>query len=78
MRPITDLQRRIAPFQVISDYQPAGDQPEAIEELAKRINADTNLSLVNGYPKDTPINLINAFDDIKNIELPSLMHIIIT
>jgi excinuclease ABC subunit B len=39
MRPVTDLQRRVAPFEVISDYQPAGDQPEAIEELARRINA---------------------------------------
>ena len=39
MRPVTDLQRRVAPFQVISDYQPAGDQPEAIEELARRISA---------------------------------------
>ena len=39
MRPVTDLQRKVAPFQVISDYVPAGDQPEAIEELAKRINA---------------------------------------
>ena len=39
MRPVTDLQRKVAPFQVISDYQPAGDQPQAIEELARRINA---------------------------------------
>ena len=39
MRPITDLQRRVEPFQVISDYVPAGDQPAAIEEIVKRINA---------------------------------------
>lgn len=39
MRPVTDLQRRVAPFEVVSDYQPAGDQPEAIEELVRRINA---------------------------------------
>jgi excinuclease ABC subunit B len=39
MRPVTDLQRRVAPFQVIADYQPAGDQPEAIDELARRIQA---------------------------------------
>ncbi len=37
MRPITDLQRRVEPFQVISDYVPAGDQPEAIAEISKRI-----------------------------------------
>jgi excinuclease ABC subunit B len=39
MRPISDLQRRVEPFQVISDYVPAGDQPAAIAEIAKRINA---------------------------------------
>ena len=39
MRPISELQRRVEPFQVISDYVPAGDQPEAIEEIAKRFNA---------------------------------------
>lgn len=39
MRPISDLQRKVHPFQVISDYVPAGDQPQAIEEIASRINA---------------------------------------
>ncbi len=39
MRPITDLQRRVEPFQVISDYIPAGDQPEAIENIVRRIAA---------------------------------------
>ena len=39
MRPISELQRRVEPFQVISEYVPAGDQPEAIEEIAKRFNA---------------------------------------
>ena len=38
-RPITDLQRTVAPFQVVSDYTPSGDQPQAIEELARRIQA---------------------------------------
>src|SRR6187402_35812 len=38
MRPVTDLKRRVAPFQVISDYQPAGDQPAAIEEIDQRIS----------------------------------------
>jgi excinuclease ABC subunit B len=37
MRPITDLERRVAPFEVISDYVPAGDQPTAISEIAQRI-----------------------------------------
>ena len=39
MRPVTDLQRKVAPFEVISDYIPAGDQPAAIEEIARRIDA---------------------------------------
>ena len=38
MRPVSDLQRKVSPFQVISDYVPAGDQPTAIEEIVRRIN----------------------------------------
>jgi excinuclease ABC subunit B len=38
MRPVSELQRKVSPFQVISDYVPAGDQPTAIEEIARRIN----------------------------------------
>ena len=34
-----ELTRIASPFQVISDYVPAGDQPQAIEEIAQRINA---------------------------------------
>ncbi|MFI7582480.1 excinuclease ABC subunit UvrB [Kocuria sp. M1N1S27] len=33
------INRVVAPFEVISDYVPAGDQPRAIEELATRIGA---------------------------------------
>jgi excinuclease ABC subunit B len=39
MRPVTDLERRVAPFDVVSDYEPSGDQPAAIAEIAKRIKA---------------------------------------
>jgi len=39
MRPVTDLQRAVAPFEVISDYQPSGDQPTAIADLSARIQA---------------------------------------
>ena len=39
MRPVTDLQRTVAPFEVISEYEPAGDQPTAIAELAQRVRA---------------------------------------
>ena len=39
MRPVSDLQRKVNPFQVISDYVPAGDQPQAIKEIVRRIKA---------------------------------------
>jgi len=38
-RPTTDLERTVAPFEVISDYIPAGDQPAAIAEIERRIMA---------------------------------------
>ncbi|HEV2797655.1 MAG TPA: excinuclease ABC subunit UvrB, partial [Nocardioides sp.] len=38
MRPVTDLQRRVAPFKVVSDYEPSGDQPAAIAEIVERMN----------------------------------------
>ncbi|TBN56704.1 excinuclease ABC subunit UvrB [Glaciihabitans arcticus] len=31
--------RSVRPFEVISDYTPSGDQPQAIKELAQRVNA---------------------------------------
>src|SRR5690606_30992336 len=39
MRPVTDIERTVAPFKVVSEFQPAGDQPEAIEEIVRRISA---------------------------------------
>src|SRR5437868_15549716 len=39
MRPTTDLQRTVAPFRVVSDFEPSGDQPHAISELARRVDA---------------------------------------
>jgi excinuclease ABC subunit B len=38
MRPVTDLERRLAPFKVEADYQPSGDQPAAIKEITQRLN----------------------------------------
>ncbi|HLL07808.1 MAG TPA: DEAD/DEAH box helicase family protein, partial [Nocardioidaceae bacterium] len=37
MRPVSDLERRVAPFAVRADYDPSGDQPEAINDLERRI-----------------------------------------
>ena len=35
MRPVTDLERRVAPFHVQSEYVPSGDQPAAIKEITR-------------------------------------------
>ena len=37
MRPVTDLERRVAPFEVKSEYTPSGDQPAAIKEIVRRV-----------------------------------------
>src|ERR671938_597355 len=39
MRPTTDLQRTVAPFRVVSEFEPSGDQPQAIAELARKVKA---------------------------------------
>ena len=39
MRPVSQIERRVAPFEVVSPYQPSGDQPTAIDELERRIRA---------------------------------------
>ncbi|TDP91940.1 excinuclease ABC subunit B [Labedaea rhizosphaerae] len=38
-RPVGDIPRVDGQFKVVSDYQPAGDQPAAIQELTKRLKA---------------------------------------
>jgi excinuclease ABC subunit B len=39
MRPIGDIPRASGEFRVVSEYQPAGDQPAAIDELERRLRA---------------------------------------
>ncbi|GAB3257479.1 excinuclease ABC subunit UvrB [Kineosporia babensis] len=48
MRPVTDLKRTVAPFTVVSEYQPSGDQPAAIAELAKRVKAGDEHTVLLG------------------------------
>ena len=36
-RPVGEIERTGRPFEVISSYQPAGDQPAAIDELERRV-----------------------------------------
>ncbi|MDO5453360.1 MAG: excinuclease ABC subunit UvrB [Corynebacterium sp.] len=37
-RPVGDVERAEGEFQVVSDFQPSGDQPAAIKELDERLN----------------------------------------
>ncbi|MFJ3215766.1 excinuclease ABC subunit UvrB [Kitasatospora sp. NPDC086801] len=37
MRPITSIERSVTPFEVVSPFQPNGDQPAAIAELERRV-----------------------------------------
>jgi excinuclease ABC subunit B len=47
VRPVTDLQRKVAPFHVVTDMVPAGDQPQAIAEIERRVQAgDTDTVLL--------------------------------
>jgi excinuclease ABC subunit B len=58
MRPVTDLQRSVAPFEVVTDMVPAGDQPTAIAEMEKRISSgekDTVLLGATGTGKTATV-----------------------
>ncbi len=48
MRPVTDLQRRVAPFEVVTDMVPAGDQPRAIDEMERRIRSGASDTVLLG------------------------------
>ncbi|MCL2735263.1 MAG: excinuclease ABC subunit UvrB [Propionibacteriaceae bacterium] len=39
MRPVTDVERTVAPFTVHADFVPSGDQPQAIEALERRVTS---------------------------------------
>ncbi|WP_211900651.1 excinuclease ABC subunit UvrB [Saccharopolyspora erythraea] len=46
-RPVSDIPRTGGRFRMVSDYQPAGDQPQAIDDLERRINSgETNVVLL--------------------------------
>jgi excinuclease ABC subunit B len=48
MRPVTDLQRRVAPFEVITEMVPAGDQPQAIAAMEQRVRAGEKNTVLLG------------------------------
>jgi excinuclease ABC subunit B len=37
VRPVTDLQRKVSPFEVVTDMVPSGDQPQAIADMERRV-----------------------------------------
>ncbi|MCQ4610156.1 MULTISPECIES: excinuclease ABC subunit UvrB [Corynebacterium] len=37
-RPVGEIERREKPFEVVSEFEPSGDQPKAIAELDERLN----------------------------------------
>jgi excinuclease ABC subunit B len=58
VRPVTDLQRKVAPFRVVTDMVPAGDQPQAIADIEKRVQAgdpDTVLLGATGTGKTATV-----------------------
>jgi len=48
VRPVTDLQRRVAPFKVITDMVPAGDQPRAIAQIEQRVRDEEKDTVLLG------------------------------
>ena len=71
MRPTTDLQRSLAPFEVVSDFQPAGDQPTAIADLARRVRAgeqDTVLLGATGTGKSATTAWL-----VEQVQRPTLV-----
>ena len=58
MRPVSDLKRRVAPFEVVTDMVPSGDQPRAIAEMERRVNSgdrDTVLLGATGTGKTATV-----------------------
>ncbi len=48
MRPVSDLKRRVAPFEVVTEMVPAGDQPGAIAEMERRIKGGARHTVLLG------------------------------
>lgn len=47
-RVANDIRRALAPFEVVSEFQPAGDQPQAIAEMAQRIRTGEEHTVLLG------------------------------
>ncbi len=70
-RPVSDIPREGGRFEVVSDYQPAGDQPAAIDELERRLRAgekDTVLLGATGTGKSATTAWL-----IERVQRPTLV-----
>ncbi|GAB3525157.1 excinuclease ABC subunit UvrB [Arthrobacter monumenti] len=68
-----DIKRVVAPFEVISEFKPAGDQPAAIAELTERIQAgekDTVLLGATGTGKSATTAWL-----VEQIQRPTLVMV---
>ncbi|GAB3434210.1 excinuclease ABC subunit UvrB [Flindersiella endophytica] len=71
MRPDTDILRKKTPFEVVSEFQPSGDQPQAIKEITERLVAgekDTVLLGATGTGKTATIAWV-----VEQVQRPTLV-----
>ncbi|XVQ88981.1 excinuclease ABC subunit UvrB [Microbispora siamensis] len=71
MTSMMDLKRKVAPFQVVTDMTPSGDQPTAIAELERRVRAgekDTVLLGATGTGKTATVAWL-----IERVQRPTLV-----
>ena len=48
MRPVSDIKRSEAPFEVVTEMTPAGDQPRAIEQISERVRGGDRHTVLLG------------------------------
>ena len=66
MRPVTDITRRVAPFHVVSEFDPSGDQPQAIAELEKRVkNGEQDVVLLGATGTGKTLSLIHISEPTR-------------
>jgi len=71
MRPVTDLERRVAPFKVVSDYQPSGDQPAAIQQLTTAVQAgEEHLTLLGATGTGKTFTIAHV---VEQVQRPTLV-----
>src|SRR5690242_15236727 len=71
MTSMMDLNRKVAPFQVVTDMTPSGDQPAAIEALERRVRAgekDTVLLGATGTGKTATVAWL-----VERVQRPTLV-----